>query len=66
MTWRKLRRAKSQSARSACCKSGKLVALIVPAGKQGEQNVERVIREATERVSRRFLRISASPTCPNA
>ena len=35
-------------------KDGKLVALIVPAGKQGEQNVERVIREAIERVSRRL------------
>src|SRR4029434_9138581 len=36
-------------------KDGKLVALIVPAGKQGEQNVERVIREAIARVSRRRL-----------
>src|SRR6266478_4301401 len=35
-------------------KDGKLVALIVPAGKQGEQNVERVIREAIARVSRRL------------
>ena len=35
-------------------KDGKLVALIVPAGKHGEQNVERVIREAIERVSRRL------------
>lgn len=35
-------------------KDGKLVALIVPAGKQGEQNVEHAIREAIERVSRRL------------
>jgi long-chain acyl-CoA synthetase len=35
-------------------KDGKLVALIVPAGKQGEQNVEQAVREAIERVSRRL------------
>ncbi len=35
-------------------KDGKLVALIVPVGKHGEQNVEHAIREAIERVSRRL------------
>jgi long-chain acyl-CoA synthetase len=35
-------------------KEGKLVALIVPAGKHGEENVEHAIREAIERVSRRL------------
>jgi long-chain acyl-CoA synthetase len=35
-------------------KDGKLVALIAPAGKYGEQDVERAIREAIERVSRRL------------
>src|SRR5207244_4771184 len=34
-------------------KDGKLVALIVPAGKHGEQNVGQAVREAIERVSRR-------------
>src|SRR5207244_4085697 len=35
-------------------KDGKLVALIVPAGKHGEQNIEQAVREAIERVSRRL------------
>jgi long-chain acyl-CoA synthetase len=35
-------------------KDGKLVALIVPAGKYGEQNIEQAVREAIERVSRRL------------
>jgi long-chain acyl-CoA synthetase len=35
-------------------KDGKLVALIVPAGKHGEQNVGQAAREAIERVSRRL------------
>src|SRR5207248_4508980 len=35
-------------------KDGKLVALIVPAAKHGEQNVGQAIREVIERVSRRL------------